>query len=156
MTDQSVHYLTCESLKNLKAEKVQLENHTIPDIARRIDEAKQQGDLSENAEYQEARELQAQIEDRIGYLENMLKTASIVGSHHSEKVEVGATVVVQKGKDKNEYKYQIVGSEEANMSAGKLSNLSPLGVALMGKKVGESFTFKSPAGPVTYKVINIK
>ncbi|MFA6535908.1 MAG: transcription elongation factor GreA [Candidatus Paceibacterota bacterium] len=154
--DKEKSYLTQDKFNELKIELESLKTVKRKEVAESLEAAKSLGDLSENAEYQEARELQAQIEDRIGYLENMLKTASIVGSHHSEKVEVGSTVVVHKGKEKTEYKYQIVGSEEANMAAGKLSNLSPLGLALMGKKVDETFTFKTPAGVVSYKVINIK
>lgn len=154
--DTEKAYLTQDKFDQLKIELANLKTTKRKEVAESLEAAKSLGDLSENAEYQEARELQAQIEDRIGYLENMLKTASIVGSHHSEKVEVGSTVIVQKGKEKQEYKYQIVGSEEANMAAGKLSNLSPLGEALMGKKVGESFTLKSPAGPVNYEVTDIK
>lgn len=154
--DKEKAYLTQDKFNELKAELESLKTVKRKEVAESLEAAKSLGDLSENAEYQEARELQAQIEDRIGYLENMLKTASIVSSHHSEKVEVGSTVVVNKGKEKTESKYQIVGSEEANMAAGKLSNLSPLGVALMGKKVGDSFTLKTPAGPVGYKVLDIK
>lgn len=154
--DQEKAYLTQDKFNELKIELENLKSVKRKEVAESLEASKSLGDLSENAEYQEARELQAQIEDRIGYLENMMKTASIVSSHHSEKIEVGSVVTVQKGKEKTECIYQIVGSEEANMATGKLSNLSPLGTALMGKKVGESFTLKSPVGSVSYKIIGIK
>jgi transcription elongation factor GreA len=116
------------------------------------------GDLSENAEYHEARELQANIEDRIAKLESMLKNATIMSAEpaHGEHVRIGSIVIVEKHGDKNHKKFKIVGSEETDMAQGKLSNRSPLGAAILGKKVGETFTFTSPVGVMTYKVVTIE
>jgi len=149
-------YLSKEKLKQLQTELEELKTVKRKEVAENLESAKSLGDLSENAEYQEARELQAQIEDRIGRLEMMLKSVEIVSSHHSDVVEVGSTVVLEKIKSGTAHTYQIVGSEEADMSLGKLSNQSPLGSAVMGKKKGETFNLKSPAGPIAYKIVEIE
>ncbi|OGH93639.1 MAG: hypothetical protein A2538_04265 [Candidatus Magasanikbacteria bacterium RIFOXYD2_FULL_41_14] len=155
MTDQSVHYLTCESLKNLKAEKVQLENHTIPDIARRIDEAKQQGDLSENAEYHQAREDMSWAQGRLVQLDQILQNAQVF-KQPSDKgiVQIGCSVVV-KVNDK-EKELTIVGPQEVNPSKGYISNESPIGEALIGHSKGDKVTIETPIGKQIYEIIKIK
>jgi transcription elongation factor GreA len=151
-------YLTKEKFDELKAELNDLKTNKRKEVAESLDYARGLGDLSENAEYHEARELQANIEDRIAKLESILKNATIVSGEatDSEYVRVGAFVVVEKVGAKEQNKFQIVGSEEADLLQGKLSNRSPLGVAILGKKVGETFSFVSPAGTMTYKVISVK
>jgi transcription elongation factor GreA len=114
------------------------------------------GDLSENAEYHEARENQGLIEDRIKKIDLILKNAVIVSSHKTESVGVGAVITVIKEGDKNEKTYTVVGGEESDIAAGKISINSPFGQAAMGKRKGDKFTFQAPAGPVTYKIIEIK
>ena len=151
-------YLTKEKFDELKKELDNLKTVKRKEVAESLDYARGLGDLSENAEYHEARELQANIEDRIAKLESMLKNTTIVSdeSSHGEHVRIGSSVIVEKQGEKNQKKFKIVGSEEANMVEGKLSNRSPLGVAILGKKVGESFSFTSPAGKMTYKIVAVE
>jgi transcription elongation factor GreA len=126
------------------------------EIAEDLDYARSLGDLSENAEYQEAREAQAALEDRISKLENIIKNATIVSEHtHGNVVVIGSTIVVTKKGDKTEKTFKIVGSEEADMASGKISNRSPFGVAALGKKKGEDFSFVSPNGQMTYKIVDL-
>lgn len=151
-------YLTKEKFDQLNNELKELKTVKRKEVAESLDYARGLGDLSENAEYHEAREHQANIEDRIAKLESMLKSATIMSdeSAHGEYVRIGSTVVVEKNSDKTHKKFKIVGSEEADMTEGKISNRSPLGTAILGKKVGESFTFNSPSGAMTYKIISIE
>lgn len=155
MTDSN-EYLTRQKFKELQAELTELKSVKRKEVAESLEYAKSLGDLSENAEYQEARELQANIEERIMKLENLLNSAKIVESHHTSTVEIGSMVVVQKGSSTEKIRYNIVGSEEADMAKSKLSNRSPLGQAMLGKKKGDSFTFKTPTGQVGYKIIDIE
>jgi len=148
-------YLSKERFKELTAELEQLKTVKRKEVAKELEYAKSLGDLSENAEYQEAREAQATVEDRISVLENVLAHAEIVTAHHSNIVEVGSTVVVKKGTSSATKTYTLVGSEESDMKTGKISFKSPLGHALMGKKKGESFTFSTPSGAAKYTVVSI-
>jgi transcription elongation factor GreA len=149
-------YLTKEKYEEFKNELEYLRKTRRKEIAENLEYAKSLGDLSENAEYHEARDMQANIEDRIQKLENILKTAVIVSSHETNAVTVGSTVTVKNEKDSKEYTYTIVGTEEADMSHGKISTKSPLGGAVIGKKKGEIFTFSTPGGVVKYAVVDIK
>lgn len=151
-------YLTKEKFDELKKELDGLKTVKRKEVAESLDYARGLGDLSENAEYHEAREAQANIEDRIAKLESMLKNATIMSgeSTHGEHVRIGTSVTVEKQGEKTQRKYKIVGSEETDMAQGKLSNRSPLGAAILGKKVGESFSFVSPAGTMTYKIISVE
>ena len=112
--------------------------------------------MSDNAEYQEARQQQAEVENRIMRLETILKTAEIVTPRHTSAVGVGSTVVVQKKGSKDTKTFSIVGSEESNTSKGKISDQSPLGEAMIGTKKGDSFTVKAPAGAVEYTIVEVK
>ena len=149
-------YLTKEKFDEFSKELDYLRKTRRKEIAVNLEYAKALGDLAENAEYHEARDLQANIEDRIAKLEVILKTAVIVSSHDKNTVSVGSAVTVQKEKDKDTKIFTIVGSEEADMSSGKISVKSPLGAAILGKKKGDTFSFRVPAGAVAYKVIDIK
>jgi transcription elongation factor GreA len=151
-------YLTREKFDELKRELDDLKTVKRKEVAESLDYARGLGDLSENAEYHEARELQANIEDRITKLESMLKNATIMSGEtsHGEHVRIGSTVVLEKQGEKNQKKFKIVGSEETDMAHGKLSNRSPLGAAILGKKVGETFSFNSPGGTMTYKILGIE
>ena len=151
-------YLTKEKFEELNAELKDLKTVKRKEVAESLDYARGLGDLSENAEYHEAREMQANIEDRIAKLESMLKNATIMSdaSTQGEHVHIGTAVTVEKQGEKGHKKFKIVGSEEADMVQGKLSNRSPLGMAILGKKVGESFSFNSPAGTMTYKIVSIE
>ena len=123
------------------------------EIAKNLEYARSLGDLSENAEYQEARDLQAATEERIKKLEELVKTTKILtdGKKKSE-VGFGSKVSIKKEGSADVHEYTIVGSEEADMRAKKLSHVSPLGAALMGKKKGDIFTFDTPAGKQTYTI----
>ncbi len=121
-----------------------------------LEYARSLGDLSENAEYQEARELQATIEDRIMTIENTLKTAEIVHEMHGESVSMGSIVSIEKTGAKGAQKFTIVGSDEADTLKGKISNLSPLGSVLIGKRKGESVAVETPKGKLSYKIVAVE
>jgi transcription elongation factor GreA len=123
------------------------------EIAKNLEYARSLGDLSENAEYQEARDLQAATEERIRRLEDLVKRAHILtDGKKKDIVGFGSIVVIKKDDSTEKHEYTIVGSEEADMRAHKLSHVSPLGAALMGKKKGEVFTFETPNGKQTYTI----
>ena len=149
-------YISSEKRKELEKELKELKGPKRKEILESVEYAKSMGDLSENAEYHQAREEQARLEDRISKIERVLKESLIVSGHHSNKVEVGSIVIVQKEGGKETKKYQIVGSEEANSVEGKISNHSPLAEALFGGKKGDIITFKSPSGVVRYKIVDIE
>jgi len=148
-------YLTPDRLEELKKELNELKTTRRAEVAERLRRAKELGDLSENSEYFEAREEQAQLEKQIYELEEMIKNAEIIQKNvMSETVGIGSTVIAVK--DGQEFKFTIVGSHEANPAAGLISNESPLGQAFFNKKVGESVKIKVPSGEVTYKIIKIE
>jgi transcription elongation factor GreA len=149
-------YLTKEKFEMLTKELEELKTAGRRGVADNLEYAKSLGDLSENAEYQEAREAQANIEERIQKLEQLLKNVEIVKAHHTDAVDMGSIVHVQKVGEKEKIKYQIVGSEEANSKEGKISNRSPLGESMMGKKKGEKFSFTTPKGEMKYTIIDIE
>jgi transcription elongation factor GreA len=149
-----MEYLTPEKKTELEAELNQLKTVRRKEIADALEYSKSLGDLSENAEYHQAREDQANCEDRIAHLEQILKNAVIMDKHHSGVVEVGTTVTVAK-KGGEERQFMLVGSEEADSFAGKISNESPLGSALLGKKKGDDVTFDTPKGKATYTIKSI-
>ncbi len=156
MTDQQ-SFLTAEKFAELKQELDHLKTVRRKEVAESLEYARSLGDLSENAEYQEARDMQAAIEERIAHLEKVIKEAKIVA--HDKKgdiVVMGSTVTIVKDKEKDGRTYTIVGSEEANIHEHKLSYLSPLGEALMGKVKGDEFTFDTPAGKQKYRVLKVE
>lgn len=122
------------------------------EISTRIAEARAYGDLSENAEYSAARDEQSVNEARISEIENILKNAEIIKDSKRSKIGLGSRVILKNGAVAE---YQIVGAVEADPLDGKLSNESPLGVELMGKKVGEKATISTPKGDVTYTIKDI-
>jgi len=150
-------YLTKDKHKALLSELELLTKEKRKEVAEQLEYAKSLGDLSENAEYHEARDAQAAVEDRILKIESMLKNAVIVGDKHStDVVSIGTKVGIAKDGSKDQKEFTIVGAEESDVSQGKLSVRSPLGEALVGKKKGEKFTFNAPSGAVTYKIISIE
>ena len=155
ITDENT-YLSQEKCDELTKELEHLKTVRRREIAEQLEYARSLGDLSENAEYHEARENQASIEDRIAKLENILKTTVILSGEATGKADVGSTVVIQKTSDKSEAKYKIVGSEEANIKQGKLSINSPLGSSILGKKKGEAVSVKTPGGMMEYKIVKIE
>ena len=149
-------FLTREKFAELQQELDFLKTTRRKEIAESLEYTRSLGDLSENAEYQEAREMQAATEERIGKLESILKSAKIVSYKKSDIVSLGSTVVIQKEAEKETHQYQLVGSEEADMREKKISYLSPLGEALMGKKKGDAFMFTTPNGTMNYSIISVE
>lgn len=150
-------FLTAEKFEELKKELEHLKTVRRKEVAESLEYARSLGDLSENAEYQEARDMQAAIEERISYLEKTIKEAKIVSNDKKgDVVGLGSTVTIQKNNEKGDRTYTIVGSDEANIHDHKISYLSPLGEALMGKTKGDEFTFDTPNGSQTYKVKKVE
>jgi transcription elongation factor GreA len=149
-------YITLEKKTQLELELKELVEIKRPEIAAALEYAKSLGDLSENAEYHQSREDQGHLEDRIKEVEHILRNAEIAERHHADIVELAATVSVKKKGEKEIKKFFIVGSEEADVLLGKISNESPLGKALMGKKEKDEAVFVNPKGEsVTYIVVSI-
>ncbi|OGC84497.1 transcription elongation factor GreA [Candidatus Adlerbacteria bacterium RIFCSPHIGHO2_12_FULL_53_18] len=149
-----------EKFEELTSELGELRTTRRKEIAEQLEYARGLGDLSENAEYQEAREMQAAIEDRIGKLEHILKNAKIVKEgKKSGTVAMGSSVTVQpvaaKGSE-DKRTYIIVGAEETDMFAGKISYHSPLGSALLNKKKGDEFSFHTPRGTQRFKILKVE
>ncbi|MCX6712656.1 MAG: transcription elongation factor GreA [Candidatus Vogelbacteria bacterium] len=153
--DSSKEYLSQEKLSSLKEELIRLKTIERKEVAERLDYAKSLGDLSENAEYHEARDQQADIEDRITQIEEMIKNAVIMTEKHGQTIEIGSTVTVAKSGG-GEGTYTIVGPEEANMLAGKISYQSPIGGALLGKRKDDQVSVTTPHGEVKYTIVGIK
>ncbi|HEY4493481.1 MAG TPA: transcription elongation factor GreA [Candidatus Paceibacterota bacterium] len=152
---QANEYLSREKFEQLKAELEELSTNKRREIAEQLEQAKSLGDLRENSEYQEARAAQAALEERIAYLSDVVKRAVIVDSHHSTVVEVGSTVSISRTGNKDSQKVQIVGSSEADINNSKISNESPIGRAMMGKKKGEKFEVKTGKGLFEYQIIDL-
>lgn len=157
MNTDKITYLSQEKFDELRKELTFLTDTKRGEIAKLLEDAKSFGDLSENAEYHQAREAQANVEARIRELEDLLESVEIVSHRKSDIADVGTTVTLQAQTDKEERTFEIVGSEEADMQSGKISLHSPLGSAMIGKKINETFVFKTPVGKeVTYKVLKIE
>ena len=156
MPDNDVKYFTAEGLKDLQIELEELRNKKIPDIANLIDEAKQQGDLSENAEYHQAKEEMAWAQGRLQEVQYLLNHAEVVDSAQKNHgiIMVGSTIMVKNGVATKSY--TIVGPHEASPLQGKISNESPLGESFLGHKVGDKVALNTPAGKQTYEVLEIK
>ena len=145
-----------EKFEELTKELEVLHTTRRKEVAEQLEYARSLGDLSENAEYQEAREMQAAVEERVQKLEAILKNAKIVRSSKSDTVGMGASVTVQNLSGDDKHIYIIVGAEEANMFTGKISYHSPLGAALLGKKKGDEFSFHTPKGTQKYKILKVE
>lgn len=152
MTNDQAAYLTTQGHKNLQEELNLLVHTRRKEIANRIQEAKELGDLSENAEYQEAKNEQAFNEGRIEEIENILRRTVIIESNHRDKgsADVGSTLSLNNGHQ--DVTVKIVGSNEADPMKGLISNDSPLGHALIGHKPDDQVVVETPKGPVTYKI----
>ena len=151
-------FLTLEKLQKLKEELGHLKSERRPDVIARIKDARALGDLSENAEYHSAREEQAFVEGRIEELEYMIKKARLIkeGGSGKDSVEVGSMVVCNNEEYGEKVTFNIVGSAEVDISSGKISNESPIGRALMGKKKGEVVEVAIPAGIIKYKILEVR
>lgn len=149
--------LTYEGLKEREEELRILKTVRRKDVAEKIKEARGQGDLSENAEYDAAKEEQAEIEARIVVLEKMLRNAEVIDEEELTKdmVSIGSRVTLFDEEFDENIDYTIVGSAEANPSMGKISNESPLGSMLLGHKTGDVVSVDAPDGLIKYKIVNI-
>ena len=152
---QAADYITEEKRKSLEAELKDLKGPKRKEILEALEYAKSLGDLSENAEYHQTREDQGKLEERIKKIEQILVSSRVVSGGGGEVIEVGSKVTVRKEGAKEEKVYVIVGSEEANMAQGKISNRSPFGEAIFGKRKGDKISFKTPNGVVNYQIINV-
>lgn len=148
---KKVYQITEAGRKELEAELEELKSRR-GDIADKIAEARDYGDLSENAEYDSAREEQGLVETRIAEIEDILMNAEEIKARKSNKVQLGSTVELKNGAKAI---YTLVGPVEADPLDGKISNESPLGIALMGKVVGDDVTISTPKGDTTYTVVAI-
>ena len=150
--------LTYEGLKKYEEELQELKVVKRREVAEKIKEAREQGDLSENAEYDAAKDEQRDIEARIEELEKILKNVEVVDEDEVdlEKINIGCMVKILDIEYDEELEYKIVGSTEANSLKGKISNESPLGKVLIGAKVGDILTVEAQAGAIQYKVLEIQ
>lgn len=151
MSDYSI--LSPEGKKKFESELAELKTAKRREISERIELAKEHGDLSENAEYQQAREEQAFIEGRILEIENILKNAVLASNNDNSRVQIGSTVILT-ASDK-EQKFTIVGSHEGNPAQGLLSCDSPLGQAVLSRARGETVLVETPRGAITYTIKSI-
>ena len=150
--------LTYEGLQKLENELQDLKVVRRKEVAQKIKEAREQGDLSENAEYDAAKDEQRDIEARIEELEKILKNAEVVDEEEVDldKISVGCQVKILDIEFDEELEYKVVGSTEANSLTGRISNESPVGRAIMGASVGDIVTVETPAGDLQYKILEIQ
>ncbi len=155
MSDETIQYVSQEKFDALKKELAQIKEMTIPGLAKRIDDARQMGDLSENAEYHAAREEMAWAQSQSKEIEHILSNAQIQGMHTATGyVSIGSTLTANvSGKTRQ---FTIVGAQEADPIHGKISNESPLGQAFMGKKAGDTVQVTVPAGVQVYEITEVK
>lgn len=152
------HILTYAGLKQYEDELQDLKVNRRREVAQKIKEAREQGDLSENAEYDAAKDEQRDIEARIEELEKILKNAEVVDEEEVDldKISVGCQVKILDIEFDEELEYKVVGSTEANSLTGRISNESPVGRAIMGASVGDIVTVETPAGDLQYKILEIQ
>ncbi len=151
--------LTAEGLQKLKDELAQRKGAIREEIVERLKEARAQGDLSENSEYDQAKEDQGKNEGRIIELEQMIKTATIIDNSASKSagiVSLGSTVLLRDKETGEEETYTIVGTTEADPFENRISNESPVGAAILGKKVHSTVIANTPAGELSYEILEIK
>ena len=155
---KEIIYLTAEGYKKLRDELDHMRSVERPAISAAIAEARDKGDLSENAEYDAAKDEQRDIEARIEQLEKLLKNAEVVVEEEIdlEKINIGCRVKLLDVEEDEEMEFKIVGSTEANSLQNKISNESPVGHALLGKKVGDVVDVETQAGMIQYKVLEIQ
>lgn len=158
MSDQNFVYLTKERLVELEKELQDMKLNGRKEIAAKIAEARAHGDLSENAEYDAAKEEQGLFELRISKLESVLARARVIDTSQlpDGEVHILSTVLIKNIKNQKTFEYTLVSPEEADFQAGKISITSPVGQGLMGRKVGENVKVKAPAGLLEFEILSIK
>ena len=156
MAETKKNILTYEGLKALEDELHELKVNRRREVAQKIKEAREQGDLSENAEYDAAKEEQRDIELRIEEIDKILKNAEVVDDNDGDSsvINVGCTVTIKDLEFNEEMEYKIVGSTEADSLKGKMSNESPVGKALIGAQKGETVEVETPAGIIKYEILD--
>jgi transcription elongation factor GreA len=152
-----ISYYTREGLEKLKNELTFLKTKGRADIARQIAEARDKGDLSENAEYDAAKDAQGHLEATIAQLEDLVANARLLDENNidTSKVSILSTVTIKNKKNGASMTYTLVSEEEADLKTGRISTLSPIGKGLLGKKKGELARIKTPAGEVEFEILNI-
>jgi transcription elongation factor GreA len=156
--EEKKNILTYEGLKKYEDELHELKVNKRQEVAQKIKEAREQGDLSENAEYDAAKDEQRDIEARIEALEKILKNAEVVDAEDTAKdnsITLGCTVKIYDEEFKEELEYKIVGSTETDIANNKISNESPIGKALIGKKEGNKIKVESPSGELKFKILKV-
>ena len=158
MANNQPIYLTADGLRKVKEELEYLTTTRRREVAQMIAEAKAEGDISENAGYDEAKTAQGFLEGRIRELEGLLKSAKVIADNAAapNEVSLGRTVVVCEVGTDSEESYTIVGPPEADPANGRISNESPMGKALLGKRVGSQVVVMSPGGEITFEIVKVK
>lgn len=154
---KKISYYTKEGLERLTNELATLKSKGRSDIARQIAEARDKGDLSENAEYDAAKDAQGHLEAKIAQLENLLSGARLLDE---SKIDISSVSILSKVTIKNKKNgasmtYMLVSEEEADLKSGKISTQSPIGKGLLGKKIGDTAMIKTPAGEIEFEILNI-
>ncbi|WKZ58479.1 MAG: transcription elongation factor GreA [Cyclobacteriaceae bacterium] len=154
---KKISYYTREGLDKLRNELTELKSKGRQEIARQIAEARDKGDLSENAEYDAAKDAQGHLEAKIAQLEDLLANARLLDEANvdTSKVSILSKVTIKNKKNGASFTYTLVSEEEADLKAGKISTMSPIGKGLLGKKKGEMALIKTPAGEVEFEITNI-
>ncbi len=158
MANNQPVYLTADGLKKVKEELEYLTSTRRKEVAQMIAEAKAEGDISENAGYDEAKTAQGFLEGRIRELEKILKNAQVIEDDNrpANEISLGRTVIVREDGTDFKETYTIVGSLEADPVKGRISNHSPIGKALIGKKIGQKVTVQSPGGEIVFEILKIE
>ena len=154
---KKISYYTKEGLDKLRNELTTLKTKGRADIARQIAEARDKGDLSENAEYDAAKDAQGHLEAKIAQLEDLVSNARLLDENNidTSRVSILSKVTIKNKKNGSSVSYMLVSEEEADLKAGKISTGSPIGKGLLGKKKGESVIIKTPAGEMEFEVMDI-
>jgi len=152
-----ISYYTREGLEKLKNELSTLKTKGRAEIARQIADARDKGDLSENAEYDAAKDAQGHLESKIAQLEELVANARLLDENNidTSRVSILSTVTIKNRKNGTSVTYTLVSEEEADLKAGRISTLSPIGKGLLGKKKGELAKIKTPAGEMEFEILNI-
>ncbi len=150
------HLITKEMKAELERERAELESVRRPEIIKKLEYAKSLGDLSENAEYHAAREEQRRLEERLAKITHILKTSKLSEKSGSAIAAFGSTVLLQKKGESGERAYTIVSPEEVDTTKGKISDASPLGLAILGKKKGDACFVDSPRGKIEYLIVEVR
>jgi transcription elongation factor GreA len=156
MAEKKEIYLTSDGLEEMKRELEYLKMEKRPEVIQSLKEARALGDLSENAEYDAARGAQAEVESKIKELESMIEHAVVISENKSGKISIGSKVTIKYVDDNEEEEYTIVGSKESDPFSNKISNESPIGQALLGRKVNEIVDVHAPVGILQFKILAIK